>query len=53
MTAPNASAARADPGTAAAPTPALHAGGSTYALLTDGSTIEIRPAWPQDMAAVR
>jgi acyl-CoA synthetase (NDP forming)/RimJ/RimL family protein N-acetyltransferase len=26
---------------------------STYALLTDGSTIEIRPARPQDAAAVR
>jgi hypothetical protein len=24
-----------------------------YALLTDGTTIEIRPAWPEDFAAVR
>jgi acyl-CoA synthetase (NDP forming)/GNAT superfamily N-acetyltransferase len=28
-------------------------GTSTYALLTDGSTVEIRPAGPQDAAAVR
>jgi acyl-CoA synthetase (NDP forming)/GNAT superfamily N-acetyltransferase len=28
-------------------------GTSTYALLTDGSTVEIRPAGPQDTAAVR
>ena len=28
-------------------------GASTYALLTDGSTVEIRPAGPQDAAAVR
>jgi acyl-CoA synthetase (NDP forming)/GNAT superfamily N-acetyltransferase len=26
---------------------------SAYALLTDGTTIEIRPAWPEDFAAVR
>ena len=29
------------------------AGPSTYALLTDGATIEIRPAWPDDFDAVR
>jgi acyl-CoA synthetase (NDP forming)/GNAT superfamily N-acetyltransferase len=29
------------------------AAGATYALLTDGSTAEIRPARPQDRAAVR
>ena len=29
------------------------AGLSTYALLTDGATIEIRPAWPDDFDAVR
>lgn len=28
-------------------------GGGTYALLTDGSTIEIRPAQHEDAAAVR
>ena len=28
-------------------------GASSYALLTDGSTVEIRPAGPQDAAAVR
>jgi acyl-CoA synthetase (NDP forming)/GNAT superfamily N-acetyltransferase len=32
-------------------TPTAHS--STYALLTDGSTVEIRPAGPQDVAAVR
>jgi len=32
---------------------ALLAGASTYALLTDGSTVEIRPAGPQDIPAVR
>jgi acyl-CoA synthetase (NDP forming)/GNAT superfamily N-acetyltransferase len=31
----------------------LHAGASTYALLTDGSTVEIRPARPPDARAVR
>jgi len=31
----------------------VHAEDSTYALLTDGTTIEIRPAWPDDFAAVR
>jgi GNAT superfamily N-acetyltransferase len=30
-----------------------HAEGSAYALLTDGATIEIRPARPEDFAAVR
>ena len=29
------------------------AGPSTYALLTDGTTIEIRPARPDDFDAVR
>ena len=29
------------------------AGTSAYALLTDGATIEIRPAWPDDFDAVR
>jgi acyl-CoA synthetase (NDP forming)/GNAT superfamily N-acetyltransferase len=33
--------------------PALQAGTSVYALLTDGSTVEIRPAGPQDAGAVR
>jgi acyl-CoA synthetase (NDP forming)/GNAT superfamily N-acetyltransferase len=33
--------------------PALQAGASVYALLTDGSTAEIRPAGPQDAGAVR
>jgi acyl-CoA synthetase (NDP forming)/GNAT superfamily N-acetyltransferase len=32
---------------------AAASGASTYALLTDGSTVEIRPAGPQDAAAVR
>jgi acyl-CoA synthetase (NDP forming)/GNAT superfamily N-acetyltransferase len=31
----------------------VHAENSTYALLTDGATIEIRPARPGDFAAVR
>jgi len=31
----------------------VHAEDSTYALLTDGATIEIRPARPGDFAAVR
>jgi hypothetical protein len=39
------------PGGGAAP--ALQAGASVYALLTDGSTAEIRPAGPQDAGAVR
>jgi acyl-CoA synthetase (NDP forming)/RimJ/RimL family protein N-acetyltransferase len=42
--------AEPDPATAA---PALHSGGSVYALLTDGSTVEIRPAAPQDAEAVQ
>ncbi len=29
------------------------AGSSSYALLTDGTTIEIRPARPEDFDAVR
>ena len=29
------------------------AGPGTYALLTDGTTMEIRPAWPDDFDAVR
>jgi acyl-CoA synthetase (NDP forming)/GNAT superfamily N-acetyltransferase len=33
--------------------PALHAGASVYALLTDGTTVEIRPAAPQDAGSVR
>jgi acyl-CoA synthetase (NDP forming)/GNAT superfamily N-acetyltransferase len=33
--------------------PDLQAGGSVYALLTDGSTAEIRPARPGDAGAVR
>jgi acyl-CoA synthetase (NDP forming)/RimJ/RimL family protein N-acetyltransferase len=39
------------PGTSAAPSPAT--GPGIYALLTDGSTVQIRPAGPQDAAAVR
>ena len=31
----------------------VDAGPSVYALLTDGTTIEIRPAWPDDVDAVR
>jgi acyl-CoA synthetase (NDP forming)/GNAT superfamily N-acetyltransferase len=46
-----AAAIVSQPGVAAAP--ALDEGVSTYALLTDGSTVEIRPAGPQDGAAVR
>jgi acyl-CoA synthetase (NDP forming)/GNAT superfamily N-acetyltransferase len=51
--APNRPAARqasAGSGTAAAD---LDTGASSYALLTDGSTVEIRAAGPQDVAAVR
>jgi acyl-CoA synthetase (NDP forming)/GNAT superfamily N-acetyltransferase len=33
--------------------PALHVGASVYALLTDGSTVEIRTAGPQDTGAVQ
>ena len=29
------------------------AGDSTYALLADGTTVEVRPAWPGDFGAVR
>jgi hypothetical protein len=29
------------------------AGPGAYALLTDGTTMEIRPAWPDDFDAVR
>jgi acyl-CoA synthetase (NDP forming)/GNAT superfamily N-acetyltransferase len=38
---------------ARAPAPVLDAEGSVYALLTDGSTVEIRAARPEDTDAVR
>jgi acyl-CoA synthetase (NDP forming)/GNAT superfamily N-acetyltransferase len=38
---------------ARAPAPVLDADGSVYALLADGSTVEIRPARPEDAEAVR
>jgi acyl-CoA synthetase (NDP forming)/GNAT superfamily N-acetyltransferase len=41
------------PGGLAVAAPALQAGASVYALLTDGSTVEVRPAAPQDAGAVR
>jgi acyl-CoA synthetase (NDP forming)/GNAT superfamily N-acetyltransferase len=41
------------PGQASVAAPALDAGAGVFALLTDGSTAEIRPAGPQDADAVR
>ncbi len=41
------------PGAASGAAPVNEAAGSVYALLTDGSTVEVRPARPEDAAAVR
>jgi acyl-CoA synthetase (NDP forming)/GNAT superfamily N-acetyltransferase len=53
VTTPDVAPPQAGAGPAAAMAPALQAGGSVYALLTDGSTVEIRPAGPQDAGAVQ
>jgi acyl-CoA synthetase (NDP forming)/GNAT superfamily N-acetyltransferase len=51
---PDLAAPQASPGPdAGVLAPARPAGGSVYALLTDGSTVEIRAAGPQDAAAVQ
>src|SRR6202022_1035549 len=42
-----------DSGPAVTPPRAPSAATGTYALLTDGRTVEIRPTRPQDAAAVR
>ena len=41
------------PGAASGAAPVSEAAGSVYALLADGSTVEIRPARPEDAAAVQ
>jgi acyl-CoA synthetase (NDP forming)/GNAT superfamily N-acetyltransferase len=53
VTASDAGIPRRPSGTADHAAPALHSGSRIFALLTDGSTVEIRPAGPQDADAVR
>jgi acyl-CoA synthetase (NDP forming)/GNAT superfamily N-acetyltransferase len=53
VTAPDAGIPRTPSRTADRAAPALHSGSSVFALLTDGSTVEIRPAGPLDADAVR
>ena len=53
MTVPDAGIPRTPGSAAGHAAPALHSGSSVFALLADGSTVEIRPAGPRDADAVR